>query len=128
MALELVCPRDRSALRDGVCEQGPEDPFVDGVPVFLVDEEAPTHAACGKVEQLPPPVREGIDPFVQEVIGATCGLLTAVVATELVHAMGPAVLIEPWNTCGGEFAFLEFIALCWGISCGRHRRLPAAEF
>lgn len=73
--VELVCPRDRSALRDGVCEQGHEYPLVDGVPVLLVDEEVPTHAACGRVEELPPPPKEGIDPFVQEVIGATCGRL-----------------------------------------------------
>ena len=65
---------------------------------------------------------------VRRLIGAAGGLLTAVVATVLVHAMGPAVFIEPWNPWGGVFAFFAFIALCWGISCGRHRWLPAAAF
>ena len=65
---------------------------------------------------------------VRRLIGATGGLLTAVVATVLVHAMGPAVFIEPWNPWGGVFTFFAFIALCWGVSCGRHRWLPAAAF
>jgi hypothetical protein len=65
---------------------------------------------------------------VRRLIGGLGGLLTAVVAMVLVHAMGPAVFIEPWNPWGGVFAFFAFIALCWGITCGRHRWLPAAAF
>lgn len=65
---------------------------------------------------------------VRRLIGALGGLLTAVVATVLVHSMGPAVFIEPWNPWGGVFAFFAFIALCWGIVCGRHSWLPAAAF
>ncbi|MEP7203422.1 MAG: hypothetical protein ABI894_12480 [Ilumatobacteraceae bacterium] len=65
---------------------------------------------------------------VRRLIGLLGGLLTAVVATVLVHAMGPAVFIEPWNPWGGVFAFFAFVALCWGIICGRHRWLPAAAF
>jgi hypothetical protein len=66
--------------------------------------------------------------LVRRLIGGLGGLLTAVVATVLVHAMGPAVFIEPWNPWGAVFAFFAFIALCWGITCGRHRWLPAAAF
>ena len=65
---------------------------------------------------------------VRRLIGNIGGLLTAVVGTVLVYSLGPAVFIEPWNPWGGVFAFFCFIALCWGISCGRHRWLPAAAF
>jgi hypothetical protein len=65
---------------------------------------------------------------VRRLIGGLGGLLTAVVAAVLVHAMGPAVFIEPWNPWGGVFAFFAFIALCWGIISGRHTWLPAAAF
>jgi len=110
--LELVCPRDRSALRDGVCEQGHEYPVVDGIPVLLVDEEAPTHAACGKVEQLPPPVREGIDPFVQEVIGATCGRLYEHLIAGLPEYPIPELRLPP----GEGRSFLE-LGSNWGRWC-----------
>jgi hypothetical protein len=65
---------------------------------------------------------------VRRLIGGLGGLLTAMVAAVLVHSMGPAVFIEPWNPWGGVFAFFAFIALCWGIICGRHAWLPAAAF
>lgn len=66
--------------------------------------------------------------IVRRLIGPLGGLLTAMVAAVLVHAMGPAVFIEPWNPWGGVFAFFAFIALCWGIVCGRYGWLPAAAF
>ena len=65
---------------------------------------------------------------VRRLIGNLGGLLTAVVAMVLVYSMTPAVFIEPWNPWGGVFSFFCFIALCWGITCGRHRWLPAAAF
>ena len=110
--VELVCPRDRSALRDGVCEQGHEYPLVDGVPVLLVDDEAPTHAACGRVEELPPPPTEGIDPFVQEVIGATCGRLYEHLIAELPEYPIPELRLPP----GDGRAFLE-VGSNWGRWC-----------
>jgi SAM-dependent methyltransferase len=110
--LELVCPRDRSALHHGVCEQGHEYPVVDGIHVLLVDEEAPTHAACGKVEQLPPPVREGIDPFVQEVIGATCGRLYEHLIADLPEYPIPELRLPP----GQDRSFLE-LGSNWGRWC-----------
>jgi len=45
-----------------------------------------------------------------------------------VYSLGPAPFIEPWNPWGGLFAFFFFIALCWGVICGRHRWLPIAAF
>jgi hypothetical protein len=65
---------------------------------------------------------------VRRLIGAIGGLLTAVTGAVLVHSLGPAPFIEPWNPWGGVYAFFCFIALCWGIVCGRHRWLPAAAF
>ncbi|HET9674258.1 MAG TPA: methyltransferase domain-containing protein [Gaiellaceae bacterium] len=110
--VELVCPRDRSALRGGVCEQGHEYPVVDGVPVLLVDEEAPTHAACGRVEELPPPVQEGIDPFVQEVIGATCGRLYEHLIADLPDYPIPELRLP----AGDGRTFLE-VGSNWGRWC-----------
>ena len=120
--VELVCPRDRSALRAGVCEQGHEYPVVDGVPVLLVDEEAPTHAACGRVEELPPPVEEGIDPFVQEVIGATCGRLYEHLIADLPDYPIPELRLP----AGDGRTFLE-VGSNWGrwcIAAGRRGYAP----
>jgi SAM-dependent methyltransferase len=116
--MELVCPRDRSALRDGVCEHGHEYKVVDGIPILLVDEDAPTHAACSKVEQLPPPVSEGIDPFVQEVVGATCGRLYEHLIAELPEYPIPDLRLPP----GAGRSFLE-VGCNWGrwcIAAARH--------
>jgi hypothetical protein len=66
--------------------------------------------------------------LVRRLIGGVGGLLTAVVGAVLVYSLGPAPFLEPWNPWGGIFAFFCFVALCWGIVCGRHRWLPAAAF
>jgi SAM-dependent methyltransferase len=110
--MELVCPEDRSALRDGVCEQGHEYPVVDGIPVLLVGEDAPTHAACGRIEQLPPAPEEGVDPFVREVIGATCGRLYEHLIAELPEYPIPELRLPP----GGRRTFLE-VGCNWGRWC-----------
>ncbi len=89
MIERLACPRDRSALRaDGetlVCEQGHEYPYVDGVPVLVVDDELePTQPSYwARPEQIeavrrsePPPVEgDGVDPYVAELIVGTHGNL-----------------------------------------------------
>ena len=86
---ELACPRDRSALepRDErlVCADGHEYPFVDGIPVMVVDDElAPTQpgywSSPEQVERVrkaePPPVEgEAVDPYVAELILGTHGNL-----------------------------------------------------
>ena len=86
---ELACPRDRTRLEPQgetlVCEQGHEFPFVDGIPVMVVDDElAPTQPAYwSDQEQIarvrasePPPVEgEGVDPYVAELILGTHGNL-----------------------------------------------------
>ena len=111
--MELVCPRDRSPLSgDGTCAAGHEYRVVDGVPILLLDEETPTHAACGRVEELPPPVREGIDPFVQEVIGATCGRLYEHLIADLPDYPIPELRLPP----GEGRTFLE-VGSNWGRWC-----------
>lgn len=110
--VELVCPRDRSALRGGACERGHEYPVVDGVPVLLVEEDEPTHAACGRVERLPPPPAGGVDPFVQEVIGATCGRLYDHLIAGLPEYPIPELRLPP----GGRRTFLE-VGSNWGRWC-----------
>jgi SAM-dependent methyltransferase len=110
--VDLVCPRDRSALHEGVCEQGHEFATVDGIPVLLVDEEAPTHAACARIDSLPPPPKEGIDPFVQEVIGATCGRLYEHLIAELPEYPIPELRLPR----GDGRTFLE-VGCNWGRWC-----------
>jgi SAM-dependent methyltransferase/uncharacterized protein YbaR (Trm112 family) len=86
---ELACPRDRTRLEPRgetlVCEQGHEFPYVDGIPVMVVDDElAPTQpgywASAEQVEQVraaePPPVAgDAVDPYVADLILGTHGNL-----------------------------------------------------
>jgi SAM-dependent methyltransferase/uncharacterized protein YbaR (Trm112 family) len=86
---ELACPRDRTRLEPRgetlVCEQGHEFPYVDGIPVMVVDDElAPTQpgywASAEQIEHVraeePPPVEgEAVDPYVAELILGTHGNL-----------------------------------------------------
>ena len=68
-----------------VCEQGHEFPYVDGIPVIVVDDElAPTQPGYwSNAEQIarvraaePPPVEgEAVDPYVAELILGTHGNL-----------------------------------------------------
>jgi SAM-dependent methyltransferase/uncharacterized protein YbaR (Trm112 family) len=86
---ELACPRDRTQLEPRgetlVCEHGHEYPYVDGIPVMVVDDElAPTQPGYWSkpedVERVraaePPPVEgESVDPYVAELILGTHGNL-----------------------------------------------------
>lgn len=86
---ELACPRDRAPLEPRgetlVCAQGHEYPYVDGIPVMVVDDElSPTQPGYwSSPEQIeavraavPPPVEgEGVDPYVAELILGTHGNL-----------------------------------------------------
>jgi SAM-dependent methyltransferase len=112
VTVELRCPRDRSALRDGTCEKGHTYRVVDDVPVLLVEEEAPTHAACSRLEPLPPPPSDGVDPFVQEVIGATCGRLYEHLTADLPTYPIPELRLPR----GDGRTFLE-VGCNWGRWC-----------
>ena len=77
--MRLACPRDRAELvREGdelVCPHGHRYPLVDGIPVLLLEDEEPTHAAC-HVSLAPPGVQaEDPEALVQDAIAATCGNL-----------------------------------------------------
>jgi SAM-dependent methyltransferase len=82
----VVCPRDRLALSvDGAevtCANGHSYPFLDGVPVLLLDDAAPTHPRYWAtiqepfpVEDTPAPAPGVIDPYVRLALQASCGRL-----------------------------------------------------
>lgn len=85
----LVCPRDRTPLTcngtDLACASGHSYPVVEGVPVLLVDGVRQTHGSAEESLQHSTEGRsapdhqadEGgdIDPFVNQWVGATCGVL-----------------------------------------------------
>ena len=86
---DFVCPRDHGALTERgetlVCEQGHAYPYVDGIPVLVVDDElSPTQpgywATQEQIERVraavPPPVEgDAVDPYVAELILGTHGNL-----------------------------------------------------
>jgi SAM-dependent methyltransferase/uncharacterized protein YbaR (Trm112 family) len=84
----LVCPRDHGLLRiEGerlVCDRGHAYPYVDGIPVLVVEEVEPTQPGYwARPEQIdaaraaePPAVEgDGVDPYVAELIVGTHGNL-----------------------------------------------------
>ena len=88
MSLEgLVCPRDHTPLARTAdrlsCTNGHRYPIVEGVPVFLIEEERPTHFSCawslelaeGGVGAAAETNGAGVDPVVQSAIAASCGNL-----------------------------------------------------
>jgi SAM-dependent methyltransferase/uncharacterized protein YbaR (Trm112 family) len=86
---ELACPRDRTRLEPAGetlrCERGHEYPYVDGIPVMVVDDEIePTQpgywSTPEQIERVraaePPPVEgTAVDPYVAELILGTHGNL-----------------------------------------------------
>lgn len=84
----LVCPRDRSALAvEGEtlrCAEGHAYPYVDGIPVLVVDDLEPTQPAywaspeqieAVRVAQPPAVTGDAVDPYVAELILGTHGNL-----------------------------------------------------
>jgi len=104
----LVCPRDRGALAiDGerlVCDQAHAYPYVDGIPVLVVEEVEPTQPGYwAKPEQIeaaraaePPPVGgDGVDPYVAELIVGTHGNLYRNLAGGMARYPIPAFPLPP---------------------------------
>lgn len=60
--------------------------------------------------------------------GPMAGLATATAAAVLVHSLGPATFLEPWNPWGGLFSFMCFVIAVWGVLAGRPRWLVLAVF
>jgi SAM-dependent methyltransferase len=76
--VNLACPRDHEPLAvagdELACADGHRYPLADGIPVLLLEEERPTHAACS-VSLDPAETPEDPEALVQDVIAATCGNL-----------------------------------------------------
>lgn len=84
LAERLACPRDHGGLvlrRDElVCDAGHRYPCVDGIPVMVLHDVRQTHWYASESLELRdepalPLNADGIDPYVQECLGATCGYL-----------------------------------------------------
>jgi SAM-dependent methyltransferase/uncharacterized protein YbaR (Trm112 family) len=123
----IVCPRDRSTLRESanqlICEQGHCYGVVDGVPVLLVEQEevafthseaqralAATHAESPLL--LPAPAKDEIDPWVNKWIAATNGALYRHLEGKLREYPIPHLRLPPGN---GRL-FLE-VGCSWGRWC-----------
>jgi SAM-dependent methyltransferase/uncharacterized protein YbaR (Trm112 family) len=117
-----VCPRDRKQLevRDDrlVCAEGHTYAFPDGIPVLLVPDERPTHAAChvslaeATAADEDAPLDRGIDPFVRAALGATCGHLYVDAMREATTYPIPELRLPP----GDGQRFLE-LGSNWGRWC-----------
>ena len=59
----------------------------------------------------------------RRLVGSLGGLAVAGVSAVLVHSLGAAVFVEPWNPWLALFPFFAFIAAAWGVLCGHHRWL-----
>ena len=88
----LVCPRDYSNLRleDNtlICPRGHTYPYLDGIPIMLLEEEKPTHegffrktfeqitSSC-ELHQLDDGAtsEEAVDLHVQRIVAGTCGMM-----------------------------------------------------
>jgi hypothetical protein len=58
--------------------------------------------------------------------GTALVLWTALLAAVLVHALGPGLLLDPWNPWVALLPFLLFALLAWSVACGDHPTLPWA--
>lgn len=127
---KLACPWDRRALTlEGsrlVCSCGKSFSVVRGVPVLLRDDVEHTHPSAlrslerareGSVEGREP-AAEGIDPFVQEIIAATNGVMYVPLVGKLRSYPIPTLRLPPRN--GG--LFLD-IGCNWGRWCVAASRL-----
>jgi SAM-dependent methyltransferase len=112
--VELVCPRDHSALaRNGdalACADGHRYPIVDDVPLLLADELEPTHRSCRQT--LEDPVLRDMEPFIKWVVAATCGNLYKHLIGTLPRYPIPEIPLPP----GDGKEFLE-VGCNWGRWC-----------
>ncbi len=128
VAERLVCPRDRRPVRARAgtlaCPDGHRYPVVEGIPVMLLEEVKQTHAKA--VEALRQSTSageeswqfrveapsEGVDPFVQAVIGATNGYMYKPLIGRLEQYPIPTLP----GACGPGTPFLD-VGCNWGRWC-----------
>jgi SAM-dependent methyltransferase/uncharacterized protein YbaR (Trm112 family) len=121
--IALVCPRDRSALTVATgelrCAAGHRYPVVGGVPVLLRDDIPDTHPyfeesrhAGGAPTPAPAAPTAGIDPFVQDEIVKTNGILYSGTEGRLTRYPIPRFPLEN----GGGAKLLD-IGCNWGRWC-----------
>jgi SAM-dependent methyltransferase len=113
--VQLACPRDRGALaREGaelVCAEGHRYQLADGIPVLLLEDERPTHAAC-RVSLEQGGVADDPEAIVQDVIAATCGNLYRHLVGNVTRYPIPEIRLPE----GGGGRFLE-VGCNWGRWC-----------
>jgi SAM-dependent methyltransferase len=113
--LILACPRDRGALERQddqlVCAAGHRYPVRDGIPLLLLEEERPTHAAC-HVSLERREAYERPDDLVQDAIAATCGNLYRHLIGNVTTYPIPDLRLPP----GEGRIFLE-VGCNWGRWC-----------
>jgi ubiquinone/menaquinone biosynthesis C-methylase UbiE/uncharacterized protein YbaR (Trm112 family) len=120
----MACPYDHASLRaeDGglACTSGHRFPVVDGIPVLLRDDVSSSHGAAQRSMaqargEAPldwdahPHGAEEIDPFVQEAIGATNGIMYVPLIGRLKRYPIPVLRLPP----GAGKRFLD-IGCNWG--------------
>jgi SAM-dependent methyltransferase/uncharacterized protein YbaR (Trm112 family) len=123
----LVCPRDHEILQEGdqhlLCPNGHGYPIVDGIPILLLSDTPQTHVEGTRALQigavrgstapeLTSQPQGEIDPFVQNVIAATNGLLYLGLVGKLTHYPIPYLRLPP----GKGKRFLD-IGCNWGRWC-----------
>jgi SAM-dependent methyltransferase len=118
----LACPRDFAPLTDEgaslACPHGHRYAVVEGIPIFLLTEVPQTHwvaddalgvAVAGRADAPAAVAEGGIDPFVQQAIGATSGNLYRGVVGRLSRYPLPACPLPP-----GEGRVLVDVGCNWG--------------
>lgn len=58
--------------------------------------------------------------------GTALVLWTGLLVAALVHAIGPGLLLDPWNPWVPLLPFVLFVLLAWSVACGDHPALPWA--
>lgn len=125
----LVCPRDYRSLEFGgeilSCTEGHRYPCIDGIPILLLQEVEPTYGDYGRtLEQVTAnygsPERDGklnrekdgVDPYVQKMVAATCGHMYRPVIGKLFRYPIPDLRLPQ-----GSGQILLDIGCGWGRWC-----------
>lgn len=136
----LVCPRDHNRVvqlnKDIlICSLGHKYPVINGIPIMLLEDKVSTQPAIfnetlKKIKSLQGSFEQAnkqsnsyfdssaIDPFVQEVIAATCGIMYRLVKNKLSRYPIPKLPLS-----GGEGRCFLDIGCNWGRWCVAAHRI-----